>query len=129
MWGWGTFAKCRTWLSYCLILHPLFSALHYGSVAQHGALHIVKHKTNVIISLTYIDQKVIGARGKLYLQSARTKTRMLNQQWVLIVHSRKVLFASFYSCVPLTQFIFLRKRWMMPRHKLLCPDMRTLGMY
>jgi hypothetical protein len=87
-------------------------------LAQHGALHIVKHKTNVIISLTYIDQKVIGARGKLYLERSRTKTRMLNQQWVLIVHSTKALFASFYSCVPLTQSIFWRKTWMMPGHKL-----------
>jgi hypothetical protein len=44
--------------------------------------------------------------------------RTLNQYWVLIADSTNALSASSYSRLPWTWFIFFRKRWMMPRHKI-----------
>jgi hypothetical protein len=51
--------------------------------------------------------------GSCIMQMRRTS----NRQWVLIAESTKVMSASYFSSLPLAQSIFLRKGWMMPRHK------------
>jgi hypothetical protein len=46
--------------------------------------------------------------------------RTLNQEWVCIAHCTKsiVLFKKQLVVCPLAQSMFLRKRWMMPKHKI-----------
>jgi len=54
--------------------------------------------------------QVLGKQVEFVKELTSTFWRTLNQQWVLTGDSTKILFASFFSCVPLTQSIFLEKQ-------------------
>jgi hypothetical protein len=71
--------------------------------------HFKSDRESLLTSQTLVHPVL----GSCIMQMRRTS----NQQWVLIAQSTKVMSASYYSCLPLAQSIFLRKRWMMPRHK------------
>ncbi len=71
--------------------------------------------------------QVLGEQVEFFKELTSTFWRTLNQQWVLIGDSTKILFASFFSCVPLAQSIFLEKQMNDVKTQNLGPIMHTLS--